>query len=421
MLVPALLVAHFVRVWLASRAIRADRRGLSARFCSFSLDCPRLVLQERGSRTSFSSSTRGALEATAIPRGRGARDVVRRAPGGGPLRQAASTARGPLVVGVLSLGGTAAKPEGGQGWGARRPSRARSLGRSPIDARVVDRRFDEAAHGDRSARAHLFRLAPTEKLVLLRSVSARSPSRARRSRAPTTARRGDWYGRCNGIATASMERARAPPDRGRPVHLTVHLVRFSSQRREGPPRRRLLRHARGVRPRRSVWVEPFRRGASSAAWNAATLVLLTLNWLGRRHETFLVDAVPSRAIQFYAVADARVAYIQRGPVSHRQREGRSWPSRETSKTLRCTCGSELGLSSTTLPDSAADVIEPDDRDGSALRARRAEARGQGLRRDSGARRREESLHRRALELAIRRRGRIWWRFRGSGTISGRTG
>ena len=202
-----------------------------------------------------------------------------------------------------------------------------------------------AAEGDEAARARLFTLAPTEKVDL---VFGRFDFPAT-NEALKLSHNGNprfWSGRCNGVAGASMKE----PEPFRVVDVI------------GMDGSHVAFHPNDVKALLAVaYYEPvteltlgktcdvvaFDSGAT-CSMNPALLVLALANRIGIARQSFLVDAVPTIAKQYYAVARARIDVTRREPSL-------------------ADVAIELVLSSTTLRYARADVKDESDPSGTRYR------------------------------------------------------
>lgn len=202
-----------------------------------------------------------------------------------------------------------------------------------------------AAAGDDAARRRLFTLAPTEKVDLAFG-RLDFPATVEALKLSHNGNPRFWSGRCNGIAGASMTQ----PEPFRVVdvigvdgtHIAFH-----------PNDVKALLAVAYYEPRTELTIGKtcdtvsFDSGAT-CSMNPGLLVLALANRIGIAKQSFLVDAVPTIAKQYYAVASARIDVTRR--------EGSF-----------ADVAIELVLSSTTLRYARADL--KDERDPSGTRYR----------------------------------------------------
>ncbi|MHB8419897.1 MAG: metal-dependent hydrolase [Myxococcales bacterium] len=216
-----------------------------------------------------------------------------------------------------------------------------------------------AAAGDGAALTRLFTLAPTEKIDLLDGALDFPRTRATLARTHNGSPR-YWRGRCNGIAAAAM----AVPE---PFRVVEAIGRDGVRLRFHPNDVKALLATAYYMTSETHLLDTncpsvsLDQGAS-CAMNPAGLVLAVLNRLGLAHRTFLLDALPTPAIQWYAVAEAEVHRL--GPPRPVDGEPLE-PSLLGEVTSLVDVRIDLTLSSTTLPYAAADRVDPESRDGSS--------------------------------------------------------
>jgi inner membrane protein len=245
--------------------------------------------------------------------------------------------------------------EAGRWQDGRLPLIGRTLfGASTLGEQEIDGWIRAADAGDLHSRDRLFRLSPTEKLDLVFGDRSFSFTRATLARTHNGSPK-FWFGRCNGIATASMYH----PEPYRTVDVTGvdgHVTRFHPNDIKS-----LLAVAystmKGSVTLGGTCTSSAFDAALGCSMNPASLVIATLNWIGAAHQTFLVDALPNVAIQYYAVARAKVS-ITRSPYMKPPRAQKLTLAEEAfdhtvAAWLDVTI--ELTLASTTLPDSEANV------------------------------------------------------------------
>lgn len=223
---------------------------------------------------------------------------------------------------------------------------ARTLfGFAPPSERDARDWLARASSGDEAARRRIFTLAPTEKVDLVfgrfgfpATVEALALSHNGHPRF--------WSGRCNGIAGASMKQ----PEPFRVVDVI------------GVDGSHVAFHPNDVKALLAVaYYDPvteltigktcdtvsFDSGAT-CSMNPGLFVLALANRIGLAKQSFLVDAVPTIAKQYYAVAGARIDVLGRDASS-------------------ADVAIELELSSTTLRYAAADVKDEGDPSGTRYR------------------------------------------------------
>lgn len=196
----------------------------------------------------------------------------------------------------------------------------------------------------------LFRLSPTEKLDI--AFGHYDFPATRQALAVTHNRRPRpryWSGRCNGIAAASI----AVPEPFRVVdvigkdgtHVRFHPNDVKSLLAVAYDDARTMTVVGDVCTRLA-----FDAGAA-CSMSPAVLVVAITNRIGLLKQSFLVDALPTIAKQYYAVASARVHVgepreVGRTPVD---------PAFASRVARVVDAEIEMTLSSTTLPSSRADV------------------------------------------------------------------
>lgn len=230
---------------------------------------------------------------------------------------------------------------------------ARTLfGASPPTPDEIERWTRAAASGDASARERLFHLSPTEKLDLLDGDLSFTQTRATLAKTHNGSPR-YWYGRCNGISTAAIYQ----PEPFRVVDAVGRdgrIVRFHPYDIKA-----LLAVAYYAKRETAILggkcdLMRFDAG-QTCSMNPASLVIATLNWIGRGRQTFLVDALSSLANQYYPVARARVRLLgEPRPVGGDAME----PALQRRVVSLVDVQLVLTLSSTTLPEWASDVLDP---------------------------------------------------------------
>ena len=210
-----------------------------------------------------------------------------------------------------------------------------------------------ADHGDTAAQQRLFSLAPTEKLDLVTgrwTFPATGQSLARTHNARPRPRY--WSGRCNGIANASLNE----PEPFRVVD--VIGVDGSHVRFHPNDIKSLLAVAYDQTPTMTivgeVCVTVSFDAPATCSMSPAVLVVALLNRIGLARQSFLIDALPTVAKQYYAIAGARVhAGTPRRPL------GVDMDSALAGKVASLVdVDIELTLSSTTLPYARGNQIDP---------------------------------------------------------------
>ncbi len=194
-----------------------------------------------------------------------------------------------------------------------------------------------------------FKLSPTEKIDIALGRNDFPATNQALSRTHNTRPRPRyWKGRCNGVATASL----AEPE---PFRVVDVIGKDGTKVRFHPNDVKALLAAAYDDPESKVIGQvcttvAFDVGAT-CSMNPAVLVVAALNRIGIAKKSFLIDALPTIAKQYYAVAAARVHVGTPKPVS---------PPPIPSATQLVDAEIELTLSSTTLPIARADVPESGD-------------------------------------------------------------
>jgi inner membrane protein len=232
------------------------------------------------------------------------------------------------------------------------------FGTSPPTAAQAKAWLTAAAAGDAAAERRLFALAPTEKLDLAYGDLDFPRTRATLEWTHNGSPR-YWWGRCNGIATAAMYFQE-------PFRVVEVIGANGARVRFHPNDVKALLATAFTMPKDAVQLgtncpivalDP----GSVCGMNPAGLVLAVVNRLGLAHQSFLLDALPTPAIQFYAVAMAEVRLL--GPVRPLGREAID-PSLTAAAKSLVDVQVDFVLSSTTLPYAPADRVDPDAPDGS---------------------------------------------------------
>ena len=215
-----------------------------------------------------------------------------------------------------------------------------------------------AAAGDTAARDRLFTLAPTEKVDIALGHFDFPATRQGLSHSHNGHPR-YWSGRCNGVANASL----AEPE----PYRVVEVVGAAGQKiRFHPNDVKSLLSVAYYETQSEVGIGDYCSTVSfdsgaTCSMNPAVLVLALTNRLGLARTSFLIDALPTIAKQYYAVAGATIT-ITGGPrpVADAPRAGALAGKAESLVDVRI----ELVLSSTTLPYRRANVFDPSGKDAS---------------------------------------------------------
>jgi len=214
-----------------------------------------------------------------------------------------------------------------------------------------------SAKGDPDAIQRIFRLSPTEKIDIAfghydfpATEQALAVTHNRRPRPRY------WSGRCNGVASASI----AVPEPFRDVDVISKdgaRVRFHPNDVKS-----LLAVAYDDSQSKAIvggvcTTIAFDAGAA-CSMDPAVLLVVTANRIGVAHASFLVDALPTIAKQYYAVASARLH------VGEPRDPGTTPidPSVRARVARVADTEIDLVLSSTTLPLSAGNVQDPESND-----------------------------------------------------------
>ncbi len=222
---------------------------------------------------------------------------------------------------------------------------------SEADARSLT----ESAQTDAAGRERLFRLAPTEKYDLAVGdfglASTRDALNATHNARP---RPRYWFGICNGIATAALERPEPfrVVDVVNPAGQTVRFHPNDVKALLGSAYYWLDDGATLGGSCTQVSLDP----TGACAMNPGGLVLALLNRLGLAHDSFLIDVHPSPQSQHYAVASAKVSLV-RGPYPYDDR----LVSQHLADRVEALADVDVHLevSATTLPLAAGDVPTAD--------------------------------------------------------------
>jgi hypothetical protein len=216
------------------------------------------------------------------------------------------------------------------------------------DARAL---LADASAGDTSAEHKIFGLSPAEKVDLALGrfdFPAASQSIARTHNARPKPRY--WSGRCNGIAAASLAR----PE---PFRVVDVITADGARVRFHPNDIKSLLALAYDEPETLVAIGEVCTKVgfdvpATCSMNAAVLLITALNRIGLAHRSFLVDALPTIAKQYYAVA--RVTAHLRGEP--RPMDGMPAVGALAEKISSLVdVDLELVLASTTLPYARANV------------------------------------------------------------------
>lgn len=215
-----------------------------------------------------------------------------------------------------------------------------------------------AAAGDRAASDRLFTLAPTEKVDLALGHFDFPATRQGLSHSHNGHPR-YWSGRCNGVANAAL----AEPE----PYRVVDVIGAAGQKvRFHPNDVKSLLSVAYYETQSEIGIGDycstvaFDSGAT-CSMSPAVLVLALTNRLGLARTSFLIDALPTIAKQYYAVAGATIT-VTRGPhpVGRTPRSAALEGRVETLVDVRI----ELLLSSTTLAYRRANMPDPSQNDAS---------------------------------------------------------
>ncbi len=216
----------------------------------------------------------------------------------------------------------------------------------------------DAEKGDPAAKRRMFDLAPTEKLdIALGHLTFPATNQALAKTHNGHPRY--WNGRCNGVATASLNELE--PFRVVDVigvdggHILFH-----------PNDTKALLAIAYYLPKElqtigEVCDEVSFDPGAACSMSPAVLAIALLNRLGIARRSILIDALPSIAKQYYAVAGARIAIV-RGPYPKDDTPADAALAPRIAALVDVTM--DLTLSSTTLPYARANVLDPASADGS---------------------------------------------------------
>ncbi|HEY8077952.1 MAG TPA: hypothetical protein VIF62_27690, partial [Labilithrix sp.] len=239
-------------------------------------------------------------------------------------------------------------------WSESRPRLVwRTLfGFAPPDRAEARTWIDRAAAGDGAAEQRLFTLAPAEKVDLVYGrLDFPAESQALEHSHNKKGHPRYWSGRCNGVAVAGL----AEPEPFRVVDVI------------GKDGTHVLFHPNDVKSLLAVAYYDigqktlgggcervgFDVGAT-CSMNPAVLVLVAANRLGVAKRSFVIDALPTIAKQFYAVASVTI-HVVREP--HAPRGEPIEPSLASRVASLVDVEVDVVASSTTLSYARADVAE----------------------------------------------------------------
>ena len=211
-----------------------------------------------------------------------------------------------------------------------------------------------SAKGDPDAIQRIFRLSPTEKIdIALGHYDFPATEQALAVTHNRRPRPRYWSGRCNGVASASI----AVPEPFRDVEVI------------GKDGARVRFHPNDVKSLLAVAYDDSQSKAivggvcttiafdagAACSMDPAVLLVVTANRIGVAHASFLVDALPTIAKQYYAVASARLHVGEPREPGGTPIE----PSVHARVARVADAEIDLVLSSTTLPLSAGNVATDD--------------------------------------------------------------
>jgi inner membrane protein len=210
-----------------------------------------------------------------------------------------------------------------------------------------------SAKGDPDAIQRIFHLSPTEKMdIALGHYDFPATEQALAVTHNRRPRPRYWSGRCNGVASASI----AVPEPFRDVEVIAKddaRVRFHPNDIKS-----LLAVAYDDSQSKAIvggvcTTIAFDAGAA-CSMDPAVLLVVTANRIGLAHESFLVDALPTIAKQYYAVASATLHVGE-----PREPSGAAIDPALRARVARVADAEiDLVLSSTTLPLSAGNRQDP---------------------------------------------------------------
>lgn len=206
-----------------------------------------------------------------------------------------------------------------------------------------------------------FRLSPTEKLdVALGRWDFPATKQALDRTHNAHPKPRYWNGRCNGVATASLAQRE-------PFRVVEVIAKDGTRVRFHPNDVKALLAASYYKPESSAVIgevcDTIAFDAPAVcSMNPAVLVVALLDRIGIAKKSFLIDALPTIAKQYYAVAAARVhaADPRAFDASAAKRAPRVDPALEGKIAKLVDVDIELTLSSTTLAMARANVRDPSD-------------------------------------------------------------
>jgi hypothetical protein len=220
--------------------------------------------------------------------------------------------------------------------------------------------LNAAMAGDGDAQMRLFHLAPVEKVDLAlghydlpieRSTLAHTHNARPRPRY--------WVGLCNGAATASL----AVPEPFRTVDV---ITKDGSRVRFHPNDIKALLAAAYDAPRTltvigEVCTTVELDAPAKCSMNPAVFLIAAMNRLGVAKQSFIIDALPTIAKQYYAVAEVR-AHVLRAPYPLAREPVDPALAGKIASLVDVEI--DLVLSSTTLSYKKTNVLDPSGKDGS---------------------------------------------------------
>lgn len=216
----------------------------------------------------------------------------------------------------------------------------------------------KAAGGDASAEARLFTLAPTEKVDIafgrLDFPATRQGLGHSHNGHPRY-----WSGRCNGVATASL----VVPE---PFRVVEVVGREGQKVRFHPNDVKSLLSVSYYTAKDERIIGDFCREVAfdsgrTCSMSPAVLVIALANRIGLARESFLIDALPTIAKQYYAVAAATITLVGAPRAVGSTPRARALEGKvEQVVDVRV----DLVLSSTTLSYAKVNVRDPSAADGS---------------------------------------------------------
>jgi len=230
------------------------------------------------------------------------------------------------------------------------------FGFAPADATKVRAWLAATKNGDARAERELFELAPTEKVdVALGRFDFPAETQSLSRSANMHPKPRYWSGLCNGVATAALYE----PE---PFRVVDVITKDGAHVRFHPNDVKALLALSYDEPRTmtvigDVCAELAFDAGADCSMSPAVFLIAALNRIGVAHRSFLVDALPTVARQYYAVASVR---------AHLEGEPRPMDETPASPALAGKIASlvdveiDVVLSSTTLPYARANVQEPGD-------------------------------------------------------------